>query len=150
MGIVNKNTFLYQEIMRYQYVKQTCYDHRIFSFFISPPITAVTTDACRETPATEDNKKEQPRGFDQHLSGKLIVGNFPQKDGRRKVCKVLQRQQLHEPLDRIRQQREGKHVAAEKKATEHVDKQQRTDFEKPEANHANRSFEKIADEKAHD
>ncbi len=55
----------------------------------------------------------------------------------------------HHRAPHARQHVDRKHVPGEKEAEQHVDEQQRADFQKPEADHAQRGFQKEAQQKRH-
>ena len=72
--------------------------------------------------------------------------DLSQEHGRREIGQVLQRHEpSHDACPTARAQHvERKHVAGEKEIEQHVDEQQRADFQEPEADHADRRFQEEA------
>ena len=113
--------------------------------------SAVAFHAAPEGHAAGDDEEQRPRRLRSlsptHRSWPV---NFLQEHGRREVRQVLQRHDLHDRVPRLGQHVEREHVAGEKKVEQHVDEQQRADFQEPEADHADRGFEEEAEQERQD
>ena len=100
--------------------------------------------------AGEEDEEDDPLEFHGEAEDQIPAVDFFEEDGGREVSEVHERGELDEAVPWLGEHVERKHVAGEEETEEHVNEEERADFEPPEADEAHAGFEEVAEQKSQD